>query len=313
MLYDLWCWASRPRPSSDTSDRADVPDLARRRLIKSGIGLAAAAPFLISGHGVIRGRRRFQIDHFDLPVGSVSSPLANFSIVHLTDIHVGPYLTGEELSEYVEAANRLKPDLVALTGDFVSTGFGDVEPCAVALAQLRARYGVFACLGNHEVLAGVEDVLAERLRAAGIEVLRNDARSLRLGHTVLNVLGIDDLKWGVPRLGRALAAAREPGEFNLLLSHRPEVFPQAADRTIHLVLSGHYHGGQVKLSPHPEGLSIARLITPYAEGLFELRAGASREKALLFVGRGVGITGLPIRVNCPPQIAHLTLARTEKA
>jgi len=100
----------------------------------------------------------------------------------------------------------------------------------------------------------------------------------------------------------------------LLLSHRPEVFPEAAQKGIEVVLAGHYHGGQVKLGSRPESFSIARLITPYAEGLFYLsrRSQSSRTAAkdqVLFVSRGIGITGLPIRINCRPQIAHLTLRK----
>jgi predicted MPP superfamily phosphohydrolase len=97
----------------------------------------------------------------------------------------------------------------------------------------------------------------------------------------------------------------------ILLSHRPEIFPQAAKADIDLVLSGHYHGGQVKLGPSAGSLSVARLMTPYAEGFFRLaRPGQGAAKtAHLFVSRGIGITGLPIRVNCPPQIAHLRLIK----
>ncbi len=131
----------------------------------------------------------------------------------------------------------------------------------------------------------------------------------------LECAGLEDLRWGKPDLSRVLKATQgEPGEVRLLLSHRPEVFPDAARRGLEVVLSGHYHGGQVKLTPGQKGLSIARLITPYAEGLFHLSrrfhaSGAGAKDAVLFVGRGIGITGLPIRINRPPQIAHLTLRR----
>ena len=136
----------------------------------------------------------------------------------------------------------------------------------------------------------------------------------------MSILGIDDILWGDYDLTRAMRASeREPGELKLLLSHRPEVFPSASRMGVDIVLSGHYHGGQVKLAPYPESLSIARLITPYAEGLFHLPGRThspgmkGAKDSLLFVTRGVGITGLPIRINCPPQIAHLTLVPNRKA
>ena len=291
------------------------PDFERRAFLRVGVGLAAAAPFYISGYGVIQGRRKFQMEDYDLALNALSSGLAGFSIVHLTDIHAGPFMPAEELAEYVEAVNRLKPDLIALTGDFVSTQAEEAGPCVATLAGLKARYGIFACLGNHDAWAGAEDELTRLFEANGVRVLRNDAVSLRVGNTVLNILGIDDLGIGGPDLSRALGLAqREPGEVRLLLSHRPEVFPAASRKGVEVVLSGHYHGGQVKLGYGPESLSVARLLTPYAEGLFRLSrrsvpSAAGRKDSVLFVGRGVGITGLPIRINCPPQIAHLTLKR----
>jgi uncharacterized protein len=291
------------------------PDLQRRDFLKKGVGIAATAPFLVSGYGVLLGRRRFEVEDFELPVNGLSSDLSHFSIVQLTDIHVGPFMPAEDLAAYVEAINRLKPDVIALTGDFISTTVDEVAPCVDTLAGLKARYGVFACMGNHDIYAGAESELTRRFVGKGIHVLRNDAVSLSINQTKLSLLGIDDLRWGKPDLRRALRAAeREPGEVKLLLSHRPEAFPQAAQSGIDVVLSGHYHGGQVKLDSDPESLSIARFITPYPEGMFRLPRqyngpAADQKDALLFVSRGIGITGLPIRINCPPQIAHLTLKK----
>lgn len=296
------------------------PDLKRRDFLKRGLGIAAATPFLVSGYGVIQSRHHFQVDHLELPVDGLSSSLSNLSIVHLSDIHSGPFMPGEELSEYVEAANRLQPDLVALTGDFVTISPEEVDPCVEALAGLKAKYGVYACLGNHDVFAGAEEQLTRQFTDHGIQVLRNESTTLRIKNTSLNIMGIEDILWGDFDLPKALRASqKDPGEVKLLLSHRPEVFPSAARMGIDLVLSGHYHGGQIKLTPYPNSLSIARLITPYADGLFHLshndhspgRTGA--KDALLFVTRGVGITGLPIRFNCPPQIAHLSLVPNRAA
>lgn len=287
-------------------------DVTRRDFLKKSVGVAAAAPFLMSGYGVVFERRRFEVDHFELPVSGLSSSLAGLTVVQLTDLHVGPFMRQEEIEACAEAVNRLKPDLIMLTGDFVSTSADEALPCARGLSGLRARHGVFACLGNHDVYAAVSDELARLFSERGIEVLRNDAVSIGVGGSVLNVLGIEDLRAGRPDLNRALRAAeREPGEVRLLLSHRPEVFPQAARKGIEIVLSGHYHGGQIKLGADPESFSVARLLTPFTEGFFRLprRPGASDKDAVLFVSRGIGTTGLPIRINCPPQIAHFTLTK----
>jgi predicted MPP superfamily phosphohydrolase len=290
-------------------------DPGRRDFLKKGMVAAAAAPFAVSGYGVVFGPRRFEVDHFRLPVAGLSSALSQLTIVQLTDIHVGPFMPKEELLAYVEAVNRLRPDLVALTGDFVAASPTEVAPCVEALAGLKARLGVFACLGNHDFYAGAADELARLLEQRGIRVLRNEAVSIATGNTSFHILGIDDLRWGEPDLTRALQMAQEEtGEIRLLLSHRPEIFPEAARKGLDIVFSGHYHGGQIKLAPRPGSPSIASLITPYAEGLFHLGrsegAQQSARGALLFVSRGIGITGLPVRINCSPQIAHLTLVKS---
>jgi uncharacterized protein len=290
---------------------AEDPDLGRRHFLRKGVG-AVIAPFVISGYGVLLERRRFELEHFDILITGLSSSLSQLNIVQLTDIHVGPFMPPEELAQYVEAVNQLRPDLIALTGDFVTKSHDEVLPCVETLAKLKARYGIFACLGNHDSYAGVADELTRLFGENGICTLRNDATAVQIGNSKVGVLGIDDPRRGQSDLQRALRAAqKDRGEVNILLSHRPEIFPTAAREGIDLVLSGHYHGGQVKLLPDPQGLSIARLMTPYAEGLFRLppatRSGA--KAASLFVSRGVGISGLPIRINCPPQIAHLTLRK----
>ena len=294
------------------SRRPKIFDIERRRFLKNGASAVAAAPFVLSGYGTLVGRRRFEIDHFELPIAGLSGALSGLTVVQLTDIHLGPFMPSEELAAYVDAVNRLKPDLIALTGDFVASSPTEAAPCAETLAALKARYGIYACLGNHDAYAGIEEDLTRMFAESGIRMLRNDAASHRIHDTTLNVLGIDDLRAGDPDLPSALdAAGKDAGEVRLLLSHRPEIFPVAAKNGIEVVLSGHYHGGQVKFGPESANLSVARLITPYVEGLYHLsrRSTGGAKGSVLFVGRGVGITGLPIRINCSPQIAHLTLRK----
>jgi len=289
-----------------------VFDIERRLFLKNGASAVAVAPFVLSGYGTLVGRRRFAIEHFELPIAGLSGALSEFTVVQLTDIHLGPFMPPEELAAYVDAVNQLKPDLIALTGDFVASSPTEAAPCAETLAALKARYGIYACLGNHDAYAGIEEDLSRMFAEKGIRMLRNDAASHRIHDTTLNVLGIDDLRAGEPDLPRALdAAKKDTGEVRLLLSHRPEIFPVAARNGVEVVLSGHYHGGQVKLGPESANLSVARFLTPYVEGRYHLsrRSTGGAKGSVLFVGRGVGITGLPIRINCPPQIAHLTLRK----
>jgi len=124
------------------------PDRGRRQFLQRSAGMAAAAPFVLSGYGVAVERRRFDIDRFTVPVDGLSAALSGFTIVQLTDIHVGPFMSAEELGAFVEAANRLEPDLIALTGDFVAGSAAEVAPCVEVLTGLKARSGIFACIGK---------------------------------------------------------------------------------------------------------------------------------------------------------------------
>jgi predicted MPP superfamily phosphohydrolase len=252
------------------------------------------------------------VEHFDLQIPGLATDLEHLTIVQLTDIHAGPFMTADDLGSYVEAVNRLKPDLIALTGDFVSFRRGEAAGCVEGLAGLKAHYGVFACLGNHDFYARAQDDLTAGFAAHGVRLLRNEAVTIPIGNSRLAVLGIDDLRWGRPNLARAMRAANQgSAEVRILLSHRPEIFPRAARRGIDVTLAGHYHGGQIKLFPGRESPSIANLLTEYAEGLFHLSPGErpGAKDSILFVSRGIGVTALPIRFNCPPQIAHLTIRK----
>jgi predicted MPP superfamily phosphohydrolase len=168
------------------------------------------------------------------------------------------------------------------------------------MGRVRTRLGTFATLGNHENWYGGREYYREELKRHGIELLHNEHRLLRAGRDRFAVAGIDDLRSGDPDLGAALAGI-PPGTPTILLSHRPEVFPEAAARGVALTLSGHYHGGQVKISLPGGDLSLAHMRTPYAEGLF--RRGDSR----LYVSRGIGTTFTPVRLNAPPEVTLLRL------
>jgi predicted MPP superfamily phosphohydrolase len=288
-------------------------DDTRRHFLQKSAGMAAAAPFMVSGYGVLLERRFFEVERFKIHVTGLPPALSPLTVVQLTDIHVGPFMSGERLRTYVRAVNRLDPDLIALTGDFVAGAQEEAAPCVEALAGLRARYGIFACLGNHDLSAGVAAELSALFASVGIRMLVNDAATVVVRGSRIALLGIDDLAEGDADLPTAVTAAEAASpELKILLSHRPEIFRSAAENGIDLVVAGHYHGGQIKLLPQPQALSIARFMTPFPEGVFRLPASADergneRRASNLFVGRGIGITGLPIRINCPPQIAHLML------
>ena len=252
--------------------------------------------------GYTAGRRALAVTRLAIPVADLPPQLDGFRIVQLSDLHLGTHLGLAELEAHVARVNALEPDLVCITGDIVDR----VETCAVAfpvLAGLRARHGVIATLGNHDFAAGADDVAAALRRYTPFTVLRDE----RADVAGLAVLGVDDLglDWarGVPEHPAlpALAASVPPGTPAIVLSHRPDCFPQAAALGACLMLSGHTHGGQL-------GLPIGRRVRNLAEFMTRFDRGLYRERgALLYVNRGLGFTGQPIRLFTSREIAVLEL------
>ena len=266
----------------------------RRLLLQAGTGGLFALPLLLSGYGASFVGRRVDIRELTLPFGC---PLR---VVQLTDIHAGIFMNRRQMRYYVDQVIALQPDLFALTGDYISNSLSFLPGCLEEMARVRARYGTLATLGNHEHWNGSLIDLRTIFRRYGIPLLNNEHRVIRTERGSFAVIGIDDLRTGEANLEAALFGL-DPAIPGLLLSHRPEIFPRAASLGIPLTLSGHYHGGQIKLGLPGAGISLAHLRTPYVEGLF--RIGAAR----LYVSRGIGTTFTPVRLNAPPEITLFNL------
>lgn len=235
-------------------------------------------------------------------------PLAfdGLKIAHLTDIHHSLFTPLEEVERAVQLANGLQPDVVALTGDYVTSSPAYIGPVAQALGKLRARCGVFAVLGNHDFQVDAGEV-TRALRSNHIRVLRNSRYPMQAGSRTLWVVGVDDLWWNSDDLPAALESVptRDP---KILLCHNPLGIWQASARGIDLVLSGHTHGGQVRL-PGFRSLYRSKLGERFVEGWNRL------DSTQIYVSRGIGKVVVPIRVACPAEIAclHLHRARAQRA
>jgi predicted MPP superfamily phosphohydrolase len=254
----------------------------------------------VFAYGAAIGKERYEIVERTIRLPRLSSRLAGLRVVQLTDIHVGNFMKQAKLEWYVRAVNDLEPDLIALTGDFISSSAHFIPACAAALEKLEAREGVFACLGNHDYWVGAQPV-TEALQAAGVQVLRNEACTLSLKGAILNVAGVDDPWRGKADFDRALSMS-DPNAPTIMLCHQPDLFPAVVQREIDLTLAGHYHGGQIKLRCLGMAISPAHLISEFVEGLY------LQGRSQLYVSRGIGITGPPVRLNAPPEITllHLT-------
>ena len=273
-------------------DRSPEPRPAP--LSESRDGSLAASPFLLSGYGAAYAARNHMAVELTLPFGC---PLR---VVQLTDIHAGIFMTREMMKRYVDQVIALKPDLFVLTGDYISNSTAFFPGFVEEMARVQAPYGTFATMGNHEHWCGELSYYQGFFERQGIRLLQNTHQVIRTGQNAFAVAGIDDLRWGQPDLEAALRGLR-PNLPVLLLSHRPEIFPDAAEHRIPLTPSGHYHGGQIKLSLLGADFSLAHLRTPYPEGLYRINASH------LYVSRGIGTTFTPVRLNAPPEVTLFKL------
>ena len=313
-------WISRAAGGFFSSQRAAL-DPGRRDLFRYVAYLAGILPFLAATYGFASGRLKYQVQKVDVPIEGLPKQLDGLRIAQLSDIHIGDFMPQVEVRRAVQMANDLKPDLAVVTGDFISGHNDPLEDCIVELSKLRAPLGTWGCNGNHEIYAGAEDAAEQLFTRYNMRLLRQQNVHLDWLGAKFNLIGVDyqrDRMTPGPH-GRALEhieplVSREMP--NILLSHNPNSFRRAAELGIELSLAGHTHGGQVKFEIVDHTWSPARLITDFVAGLYRLPLGkletggmnASRLKtAFLYVNRGLGTFGMPVRLGVPPEITLLTL------
>jgi hypothetical protein len=279
-------------------------DPGRRRVLNTAGNLLMASPIAALAGGFV-ARTDFHVREVDVPIAGLPHDLDGLRILQLSDIHLSAFLSERELARAIDASNGLRADLAVVTGDLIST-FGDpLDACIRQLARLKPGAGIFGCMGNHEYLTGVQDYTQAAAARAGIRFLRGDAQSLRFGGATLNLAGIDYQSTS-QRASYLNGAAKlvVPGAVNLLLSHNPDVFPVAARKGFRLVLAGHTHGGQVNVEILDQSINPARFFTPYVHGLY------GSAQAAVYVTRGIGTIGIPVRFGAQPEI---TVVRLRKA
>jgi len=265
-------------------------------------GMASIAVAFAYGYTI--GQRRLRVRQFTLPLRNCPPAWSGLRIVQISDIHIGQNIDRIQLAGFVQRANDLHPDILCITGDIADSPSADLENFLPILAGLRARYGVYAILGNHDHYAGADEVEAALRRLTSFTVLRDQHTTVEVNGHCLRIIGLDDYgeDWArgrklIPYLEAAMAAAPE-AEPVLLLSHRPDVFARAAEHGVALTLAGHTHGGQIGI-PWFGGRvrNVAEFMTEFDRGLFE------RNGSYLYVNCGLGVTGQRIRLNTPREIA----------
>lgn len=240
---------------------------------------------------------RLTVEHHKIFLSRLPRAFDGLRVVQLSDIHHSPFTSREQIERAVETANSLQPDIIALTGDYVSKERAYAAPCAELMGRLRARHGVYAVLGNHDHWTDAA-LITDLFRAEGISMLVNQGMRFEKDGAAIWLAGVDDTMVGLEDLPLALSGARED-ELKLLLAHNPIILRRAARAGVDLVLSGHTHGGQVSLRPErsTSGKPRRRLV----KGL------AKRGETQIYVTRGLGTVVLPVRFGCPPEVSLLEL------
>lgn len=276
---------------------------ARRGFLRASGAALFAAPLAVTGYGVFVQRLNLRMREQNIAIPGLPQDLEGLRIVQLSDIHLSPFLSEKELAKAIAMANETYAHLALVTGDMITFNRDPLDACLQQLSGLRAEAGIFGCMGNHEMYANAEDHAAELGARLGIRYLRSEAAQLKFGGAVMNLAGVDYQRFHKPYLVGAEKMV-EPGVFNVLMSHNPDVFPVAARQGYDLTIAGHTHGGQVRVEILREDLNIARFFTPYVDGLY------SENGRSIFVSRGIGTIGLPARIGAPPEVALLRLCRS---
>ncbi|OFW02927.1 MAG: hypothetical protein A3I61_20200 [Acidobacteria bacterium RIFCSPLOWO2_02_FULL_68_18] len=268
--------------------------LGRRAAIKGLLAMGVGTVTGATVYGVGYERHQIGVTDVTLPISGLPPALDGLRIGFLTDIHHSGTVPASDVTRAVQLVLAERPDLIVLGGDYVT--FGDrafVEPAAELLASLAAPHGVFAILGNHDDDRDMPMALSSR----HIEVLKDARTRLEVRGEGLELAGVRFWTRRVEDLSRLLRGATDTV---ILLAHDPRRLAEAAVLNVPAVLSGHTHGGQVVL---PGLGAVARRRFPILSGL------GARENTSIFVSRGVGTVYVPVRINCPPEVAIVTMKR----
>ena len=268
--------------------------LSRRQFLRTAGTAMIGAPVAFTIGASASTAHDYQINRLRLHYPGLPSGLNGFRIVQLSDIHSGIYMTEHQMRDIFHLANEQHPDLVAITGDFVDNSPSEIPALYRTITDLKAEYGVYGCLGNHDHYASAP-LVSSALRQQGINVLTNDRQTLRINGESLTLLGVDDSEAGTPNATRIDQAVQNtPGDgFRILLSHRPDLFNDARSRGIDLTLAGHTHGGQIGFEVMGVPFYPIHLFHEYAKGLYEV----GEQK--LYVNVGIGMVGVPVRMVRP--------------
>jgi predicted MPP superfamily phosphohydrolase len=266
--------------------------VTRRAVLKGALATGVAAVSGTGAYGFVYGRHELALTQATVPVAGLPPSLAGLRVGLITDIHRSFWVSHDDVSNAVALLMTQRPDIIVLGGDYVTYGNRHfVGPAAEALAPLAAPNGVYGILGNHDDDHDMPAALARN----GVQMLKDARTRITVRNEPIDIVGI---RFWTRRQADIAALTRNTAPMTLLLAHDPRRLTEAAALGVPLVLSGHTHGGQVVL---PVVGALAAQKFPVVAGL------ARRDRTTLFVSRGVGTIYVPVRINCPPEAAVLTL------
>lgn len=282
--------------------------ISRKTFLSKGIKwLGALVGGSVAAGSYAYGWERTWLDVVRIPLAIPGLPesFRGTKVIHFSDIHLGHYMDANDLKQIVSVIQNEQPELICFTGDMVDESIAPLGDAVPILNQLQAPLGKFAVLGNHDYALGQQKVVTEALTASGFEVLDNRNKPVTKKGSSLYIAGVDDVLHGSPDLGRATASI-PAGQTVIILAHEPDFADRAAQYPIHVQLSGHSHGGQVRLP------WIGHILTPplarkYVQGLHQVGANNDLQDLQVYINRGLGTTILPVRFFCRPEITVFTL------
>ncbi len=312
--------AETDAPSAQTDapplDLADLKRTSRRQFLQTIGWSAATVPYVLVGYSVFGTLYDFKIHRIDVPLAGLPRALDGLTIAQISDLHAGSFFSQRPMDEAVALVASLHPDLVTVTGDFVNHDAAEMALIMPALRRLKADLGVYGCLGNHDHYARLGEVVGQ-VRATPIDLLINEHRTLAIDGARLHLIGTDNTGFSqyfadLPRALDGLEIHPHGEEIRILLAHTPtywdsHVRPGYPD--IDLMLCGHTHGGQVGFELGPLRYSLARVAYPRWAGLYQEPRADGQRRQFLYVNRGLGTIGPPLRIGIRPEITLLTLRR----
>lgn len=292
-------------------------DESRRKFLTASTALVSGYAFVGAGVGAIQNHS-YEIEYRTIKLKGLSPEQKGITAVLVSDVHSGPYMDYAQMKEYVDVINDLNPDLILIPGDLTNSQRNEAAPFAKAFRNLKAKHGVYATLGNHDYFNDAEYINDVVKNETPIKMLRNEALLLDINGKPFSLMGTEDTRDSGGRSNPVVAKyitqtvnfANEQFKQNnihpesvpkILLTHKPYLFDDVSDLNFDLMLSGHTHGGQVVFFKFGDlNLSFASAAHKYVSGLYE------NNGKYLYVSRGIGTVGLPIRFNCPPEITKFT-------